>query len=559
MKTPTPESKFEVGGIRFKVTSFDDRTVAVAYKKYKNSVVIPSTVDYNGTTYSVTSICDEAFYKREELTSIVIPDSVTKIGNWAFCKCNGLTSIEIPDSVTEIGDWAFHRCSGLTSIEIPNSVTKIGNWAFDGCSRLTNIEIPNSVTKIGYGVFVNCHWLNEVIIADGTEPLVLRAIFHNCPLEKLYLGRILKINIQEPSPFYGTTLREVTIGNSVTSIEKNVFFRCSGLTSIEIPDSVTEIGENAFAGCTGLTRIVIPYSVTKIGQRAFSGCSALTSIVIPNNVSSIGGEAFADCSRLNSIKVESENRKFDSRDNCNAIIKTENNTLIVGCQNTKIPSSVISIGYNAFYMCRELTCIEIPNSVTTIKGLAFAWCRELTSIVIPDSVTEIGADAFRECSGLKSIEIPDSVTSIGERVFADCSRLNSIKVESGNRKYDSRDNCNAIIETETNTLIAGCQNTVIPKSVTSIENFAFSGCKGLTNIEIPDSVTEIGDGAFYKCRALNSIISHIPADKLFSTGWSVFEDTVKKNCTLYVPKGAKDVYAKTDGWRDFENIVELKD
>ena len=235
--------------------------------------------------------------------------------------------------------------------------------------------------------------------------------------------------------------------------------------------SVTSIGERAFDECSGLTSIVIPSSVTSIGNHAFYCCTGLTSIVIPNSVTSIGDLAFAECSGLTSLTIG---------------------------------SGVTSISEGAFCNCSGLTSVTIPNSVTSIGDRAFSSCSGLTSFTIPNSVTSIGKSAFSYCSGLTSITIPNSVTSIDGRAFNSCSGLTSINVDANNSTYDSRGNCNAIIETSTNTLVAGCKTTVIPNSVTSIGNYAFYCCTGLTSIEIPNSVTSIGDYAF-GCAGLTSI------------------------------------------------------
>ena len=227
--------------IYYEITSSSDLTVAVTYQgsffseymdEYTGSVTIPDKVNYNGKTYSVTSIGDYAFALCSGLTSVTIPNSVTAIGNWAFRDCSGLTSVTIPNSVTSIGSGAFQGCSGLTSITIPNSVTAIGSFMFGWCSGLTSITIPNSVTSIGYYAFFECSGLTSV-----------------------------------------------TIPNSVTSIGQSAFHRCSGLTSITIPNSVTSIGESAFSNCSGLTSVTIGNSVTAIGSGAFSGCSGLTELV----------------------------------------------------------------------------------------------------------------------------------------------------------------------------------------------------------------------------------------------------------------------------------------
>ena len=161
----------------------------------------------------------------------------------------------------------------------------------------------------------------------------------------------------------------------------------------------------------------------------------------------------------------------------------------------------------------------IIYSVTSIGRDAFSGCSGLTSIEIPNSVTNIDYGAFSGCSGLTSIKIPNSVTSISSSAFRDCSSLTSIVVNDGNPVYDSRDNCNAIIETSTNTLIYGCKYTKIPNSVTSIGGNAFANCSGLTSLEIPNSVTSIGWSAFYKCSSLTSI--EIP-NSVTSIGYGVF-------------------------------------
>ena len=316
-----------------------------------------------------------------------------------------------------------------------------------------DIEVANSDGKTIYYVWTN----------NNTELAVSYRGSYGSDYSNEYSGNVI---IPSSVVYNGNTY-------SVTSIGNETFFNCS-LTSVTIPNSVTSIGSSAFEGCSGLTSVTIPNSVTSIGRDAFDWCSGLTSVSIPNSVTSIGETAFRRCSGLTSIVVETGNAKYDSRDNCNAIIETSSNALIAGCKNTVIPNSVTSIGYEAFFGCSGLTSVTIPNSVTSIGNLAFSGCSGLTSIV----------------------------------------------VETGNAKYDSRDNCNAIIETSSNALIAGCKNTVIPNSVTSIGKYAFDGCSSLTSITIPNSVTTIGDYAFCDCSGL--IFVTIP-NSVTSIGISAFD------------------------------------
>ena len=451
----------------------------------------------------VTNISDSAFRGCGGLTSVTIGNGVTSIGDWAFYGCSSLTSVTIGNSVTSIGDKAFRECSGLTSVTIPDSVTSIGDNAFDECSGLTSVTIGNGVTSIGDYAFLDCSGLTSVTIGNGVTSIGDGA-FSRC-----------------------SGLTSITIPDSVTSIGSSAFSGCSGLTSITIPDGVTSIGEWAFDGCSGLTSITIPDSVTSIGERAFQSCSGLTSVTIGNGVTSIGDYAFLDCSGLTSVTIG------------NGVTSIGDGAFsrCSGLTSVTIGNGVTSIGDYAFLDCSGLTSVTIGNGVTSIGDGAFSRCSGLTSITIPDSVTSIGSSAFSGCSGLTSITIPDGVTSIGSRAFRGCSGLESITVEEGNEVYHSAGNC--VIETESKTLILGCNNSVIPVdgSVTSIGDYAFYGCSGLTSITIPDSVTSIGDWAFYECSGLTSIT--IP-DSVTSIGYYAFEDCSSLT-SVTIPDGVTSI------------------
>ena len=498
----------EVDGINYNL--YDDGKAEVIAKEYSGTVIIPAEIIYEGKTYSVTSIGNNAFKSCTGLTSVTIPNSVTSIGNHAFHQCTKLTSVIIPNSVTSIGICAFYQCSNLTSVTIPNGVTSIASCAFLDCFCLTSATIPNSITSIGSSAFQSC-----------------------------------------------ISLKSVTIPNSVTSIGIQAFHNCSGLTSVTIPNSVKYIDDFAFSGCSGLTSVTIPNSVTSIGVSAFSGCS------------------------LTSIKVENGNTIYDSRDNCNAIIKTATNTILSGCRETIIPNSVTSIGKNAFEYCKGLTSITIPNSVTSIGSNAFSACGltsikipnsvtsidyqafyncrgltsvsignsvtsignnafygcGLTSIKIPNSVTYIGDYAFQNCSGLTSVSIGNSVTSIGKFAFDGCSGLTSFTLEDSEKVLSFVGGYNTFVGCPIEELYMGrdisysayspfegnesLKSLTIHNCVTSISNDAFFGCSSLTSITIPNSVTDIGSSAFSGCSGLTTII--IP-NSVTGIGSSAFQD-----------------------------------
>ncbi len=535
---------------------------------------------------SVTSIGNYAFSDCKRLTSITIPNSVTSIGDYAFDGCTGLTKVTLNSNA--IASKTYTSSSTISSIFgsqvkeyiIGESVTSIGNNAFYGCTGLTSITIPNSVTSIGYYVFKDCSGLTSVHISDIAAWCKISFEFDTSnPLiyaHHLYLNgkEITDLVIPNSVTSIGksafsscTGLTSVTIGSSVTSIGNSAFSGCSGLTSITIPNSVTSIGNNAFYGCTGLTSITIPNSVTSIGDYAFKDCSGLTSVhisdiaawckisfefgtsnpliyahhlylngkeitdlVIPNSVTSIGKSAFSSCTGLTSVTIP------------NSVTSIGENAFsgCTGLTSVTIPNSVTSIGENAFSCCYSLTSITIPNSVTSIGNNAFGFCKGLTSITIPNSVTSIGVSAFYGCTGLTSVTIPNSVTSIGISAFNGCSGLTKVTLNSNavaSKTYTTSSNISGIFGSQVKEYIigesvtsigdyafygcSGLTSVTIPNSVTSIGNSAFSSCSGLTSVTIPNSVTSIGNSAFSSCTGLTSII--IP-NSLTNIGTGAFND-----------------------------------
>ena len=303
---------------------------------------------------------------------------------------------------------------------------------------------------------------------------------------------------------------------SVTSIGRDAFAGCSGLTSVTIGNSVTSIEYRAFSNCNGLTSVTIPNSVTSIGYMAFFDCSGLTSITIPNSVTSIGKEAFAYCNGLTSVTI---------------------------------PNSVTSIGYRAFEHCSSLTSVTIPNSVTSIGGWAFdgtAWLANQpdgviyinqmlytykgempanTSIDVLDGTTQICGGAFSDCSGLTSVTIPNSVTSIGEGAFVDCSSLTSV---------------------------------TIPNSVTSIGDGTFENCSGLTSLTIPNSIMSIGEDAFQWCYGLTSLTIPNSVTSIGKDAFSSVPNIVYSGTATGSPWGARSVNGYVEGYLVYESEAKTQ-
>lgn len=310
-----------------------------------------------------------------------------------------------------------------------------------------------------------------------------------------------------------------------------------------------------------IKKVVISSGMIGIGNFAFENCSDLKSVEIPASVTSIGSAAFKDCSALESMNIDEANTTYENPEGSNAIVEKSSKTLVAGCKNTKIPDDVKIIGAYAFCGCSDLKSIEIPDNVSEIQVAAFDDCSNLTAIHIPAGVDKIALGVFMGCSNLnsitidsanrsyespgnanaiidkgtmtllegsnntvipegvkviwqnafaerihlKSITIPASVTSIVRMPFSDCDSLEEIKVDADNAIFDSRNNCNAIIESATNTLIAGCGKTVIPEGIETIGDSAFERVKTLTHVTIPKSVTEIRGYAFERCENLSTV------------------------------------------------------
>lgn len=581
----------------YPVTSIGNYAFSLCYKI--TSIVIPETVYSIGNNAfwycsgltsinipnGVTTIDNSTFNKCSSLVSISIPQSVTSIGSSAFEGCTGLTSISIPNSVTEIGNSAFKNCTGLTSINIPESVLKVNQYAFQGCTGLTKAEFASvgsffniefdgwesNPLYYAHHLYVDGKEIKDLVIPNGVTVIDR---LHDCvgftsisfPESVISINSSLsdckdltKVEFASVESFYsinfmgsysnplkyahylyidGNEVTELNIPNSVTTIDDRIS-GCPNITSVSIPSSVTIIGDNAFYGCIGITSISIPESVTSIGNAAFRGCSGLSAISIPRNVISIDYNAFTECENIETIVVDPENAIFDSRNNCNAIIKKDGDVLVTGCMNTQIPIGVTKIASTAFSGCSRLTSIIIPEGVTEIQSWSFWHCYNLKEIVFPESLTRISFNVFEDCIGLTSITIPENVTYIDPMAFTGCINLASITFNCTNvgdyfkgfsylKDITLGDKVTSVasnafegtiwFENQPEGLVyvgkvaykykgtmPANTELVLKEGTVSITGSAFNGCNGLTSIEIPNSVVVIGESAFGDCTELKKV------------------------------------------------------
>lgn len=315
--------------------------------------------------------------------------------------------------------------------------------------------------------------------------------------EKIY-ANLKHLDIPEKFVYNGVEYHTTEIGD-------RAFQNCTKLESVNIPDGVIRIGLEAFDGCSNLKSIQLPTSVVEFGNRAFCRCQGLSSLVIPSGITKIGEGAFSGWSNLMSIEVEDGNVVYDSRDNCNGIIETATNKLIVTCKNT----------------------------------------------VVPNSVTAIGAYAFAGSTWLEHVNISKNISSIGLWAFYDCPNVISVTVEKDNPKYDSRDNCNGIIETSANTLAFGFGSTQIPTTVTTIGTAAFSAATGLKSVTIPFGIERISS-AFDECK-LFVVMAKNPKTQINDNSFPV---ATFMHAILYIPVGTRSDFVYGGEWYRFYNIKE---
>ena len=456
---------FDVDGYGFKIISNSERTVCLVRDNEERklddgriAVVIPSSVTYQGIDYTVVEIGKNV--------------SVASMAN----------IITLPNTIKRVCDEAYMYCAFLEEINLPEGLESIGSRAF-GSSKVKEIHIPASVRHMGSAPFI---W------ADST-----------------------KITVDESNPYYDS--REGC--NAIIETETNKLIQGSAYT--RIPESVTSIGVNAFGAQYGLRRMEIPSSVRVIRDSAFMWCNSLQEVRLHEGLQSIGDKAFMMCHKLEGLaipksvehigingifansdmklSVEEGNPFYDSREDCNAVIASQNDSLVQGSNLSRIPPSVKIIG-----------------------DLSFGGCLDITSLRLPEGLTTIGNEAFSACYNLAELSLPSTLVRIGSRGFYYCA-FSEITLSEG---------------------------------LESIGSYAFQFCRNLKQVRFPQTVKSIGEAVFDRCVALDSITVLATTPPEVATGQPMLPEEKYATTVLTVPEGCEEAYRKHEVWGRFKNIVE---
>ena len=599
---------FVSGGIYYLITG--NNTVSVTYKTtsyntYSGTVTIPSSVSYNGKTYQVTEVGQNAFAYSSGLTAVTIPNTVTAFGRQAF-GISGLKKVTIPNSVTSADPNTFYNCSALESVTIGSGLKTLANYMFYGCKKLTNVDVPHTVTEIGTAAFKGCETLSNVTLGSGLTKLGSQAFAGCTALSTIKCSSSTPPTMSASDAFDSSTYSSAAL--SVPAASLNAYksadwwrmfstinalsydFCVDGIyykkvTSNTVEVTYRELMAESYSGAVTIPSSIkvnnVTYKVTAIGIYAFYMCKSLTSVSIPTSVTKIDGCAFEGCSGLTSITI---------------------------------PTSVTTLGVDAFARCTGLTSVEIPNSVTKIDQLAFSSCTALSTVTIGSGVTTIAEKAFNGCSALTSIlclaSTPptmsnnncfDSSTyssatlsvpgaSLSTYKSADWWRMfNTIQALSFdfyvNGIYYKKVTSNTVEVTYKELMAESysgavtipssikvnnvtykvtaigiyafymCKNLTsvsIPTSVTKIDGCAFEGCSGLTSITIPNSVTYLGIDAFARCTGLKVISIPNSVTKIDQLAFSGCTGMT----TLTIGSGVTNIQNKAfDGCTALRNIT----
>lgn len=448
MMVSAQDYDFEINNIYYKYNSDGDLTLSVTSGPnkdiyYTGEVVIPSAVEMYGQLHSVTAIASNAFWKCENMSTVIIPDGVNRIEAYAFSGCTSLSVIQIPTSVYDIGEEAFSQTQWYN--DQPQGLVYAGNvfYCYKG-------EMPDNYS---------------VELKEGTTGIAGRAFTNN-----------------------GSNLSSVYIPEGVKAIGNRAFQGCK-LTSLSLPNSIFSIGYMAFQGCIDLKEINIPLGVSELRGEIFQNCKSLTKIEIPSGVSVIGDNEFGECRNLAKLVIaDSDNeltflRGYGKNERW-CFTDCPLDSVYIG---RNIKGRYDYSGYNLdmhlspFYGKTTITNVDVGGKVTEISQDAFSKCTGLISLIIPENVKKIGNSAFRECENLNSINLPDGLVELGTNAFQGCTNLSKVSIPSNLDKINDYVFCGC-----------GLTSISIPSNITSIGERAFWECKQLAELIIEDGTSDIG-------------------------------------------------------------------
>ncbi|MCL2671009.1 MAG: leucine-rich repeat domain-containing protein [Clostridiales bacterium] len=328
------------------------------------SVEIPASLTTVGFTYSIGGIGSGSVgaFQDTNITEAQFEDGMTTVPPHIFYNCNTLKNVFLPDSITSIGIGAFRFCAEIEGISLPKALTTIETFAFSGCSKLSDIVLPKTLTAIHSGAFLNCSSLTNIEI-----PKSLTLVGYDYSIVGLGSGNA--------GVFQGTGIADAQFEEGMTTVPSHMFYNCSTLKNVFLPDSITSIGIGAFRYCTEIERISLPKALTTIETFAFSGCSKLSDIVLPKTLTAIHSGAFLNCSSLTNIEIPK------------SLTLVGYNYSIVG----------VGSGNAGVFQGTNITDAQFENGMTIVPSYVFFSCNTLRTIAIPQSVVAFGSNIFSGC------------------------------------------------------------------------------------------------------------------------------------------------------------------